>query len=288
MHPSISIFRLDAAHVPFYGVGRAGYVDHRFSMHLVLAGQWQLGHISIHTFRPCLFRLSGTRNQKVCYSFDKDTVRGICLHHLSRRLRMTAVISLVFFSSEAEGSSSRSLLPKIQSSGSWHGHYGGTAAGQWCLVPRVSYHWLWQRKRRPRAPRLVSYVYLWVTERYIVTCETCVTRNTIPRGHYLCYGVKALFSPIEIHIPRCRTDLVILLSSLSHTEAMSKAEWSAMNKWINGEMINVSLDAFVRYQGWKSDRIKLRNTFAIVTVSSPFYLHWQGVNVKLHGSGEWH
>ena len=100
------------------GLAAPGCVEHRLSMPLCQVGQCQLGHIYWHqsSHIQTMSFLSSARNLKVYERFD--TGRGRCTwpYHLSRRQQRTNVMSSMssFCSSEAEGVSSRSLMPKIQ------------------------------------------------------------------------------------------------------------------------------------------------------------------------------
>ena len=70
-HYSLQIGVLSVFHS--MGLAVPGYLEHQLSIHLCLAGQRQIGHISPHTFRPCLpipSFLSSAGKREVCDRFD--------------------------------------------------------------------------------------------------------------------------------------------------------------------------------------------------------------------------
>ena len=61
---------------------------------------------------------------------------------MNRRLRRTAIISSLLCYYNIEAWVFHPCLWIHRYSGSWHGHYGGAAAVQWCLIPTFHDHGL--------------------------------------------------------------------------------------------------------------------------------------------------
>ena len=105
-NPQVRLFihpdpTLDLRASVFHSTGLAapGYVEYQFP------------RVFLGLLRPIVFRIAWSVTD-----LTQDRVRCTCPYHLSYRLRRTAVISAMpsFWSSEAEGVSSQSLVTQIQ------------------------------------------------------------------------------------------------------------------------------------------------------------------------------